>query len=667
MAAIKKPLNELLSRSGSCGISQAPVQDRPGSMADKDMLETSSTKDLQPGVSTSQDKTILQNNLEEVKLKDLGWSRNSADIPEVFFDQMDNKKFWNLLTRFNKEIFHVKVSLKEPTGGLDFQTSSQQEFSSEKLRANVERFYMTVIVGLIISWKHLKRLRSWHEPRRTIMFAAAYFISWALDLLSPTIIFFCMLLIVYSPFRAFCFPPEQTTLLLSDKKRIYKNNSEQYQDKVLVNEPSESYEEEALEAEAINFVNSFAMIAYSAATGRHPQEDSLTENKSASSLGEHSPDPASIAIHAVDANEKTKSGKSENTYDDSKDLMFNLMSSKTKIIMKIISKISDEWERIGNSISPTPQLPIENSRFKIAGVLGVLLLISLFASSYMVFKVGSLLIGCAQFGDPLIQRCHKFLDDNFPNWRGLLELKNNILRGVPTNAQLTIALLRMGEADKAPLPPPPSIRSGRDLQRSGSRIERSDSKNDGTGAISNPSISLDETDPKDKSSQKTRNHNHLIVTAVKKISKGIVGTILSTDHIKAAAGVENAKNRLGVLKTGSETPAGPTCFPSRFEGVRGNAYITTVLNDSSLSWASIKCEGSAAFSISLNDIREIKKVGGLDWKSKLIIGWLTSREIADGLVIVDKNGTSRHLTAMSARNELFNRLVAMGSQKWEIW
>lgn len=181
------------------------------------------------------------------------------------------------------------------------------------------------------------------------------------------------------------------------------------------------------------------------------------------------------------------------------------------------------------------------------------------------------------------------------------------------------------------------------------------------------SIPLDKTDPKDISSQKTRNYNHLMVTAVKKISKGIIGTVLSTDHIKAAAGVENAKNRLGILKTGSETPAGPTCFPSRFEGVRGNAYITTVLNDSTLSWSPIKCEGSAVFSISLCNIREIKKVGGLDWKSKLIVGWLTSREIADGLVIIDKDGTSRHLTAMSARNELFNRLVAMGTQKWEVW
>jgi hypothetical protein len=30
-----------------------------------------------------------------------------------------------------------------------------------------------------------------------------------------------------------------------------------------------------------------------------------------------------------------------------------------------------------------------------------------------------------------------------------------LLKGVPTNAQLTVTLLRIGEANKAPLPPPP--------------------------------------------------------------------------------------------------------------------------------------------------------------------------------------------------------------------
>lgn len=66
-------------------------------------------------------------------------------------------------------------------------------------------------------------------------------------------------------------------------------------------------------------------------------------------------------------------------------------------------------------------------------------------------------------------------------------------------------------------------------------------------------------------------------------------------------------------------------------------------------------------------LQEIKKIGGLGWKSKLIVGWSTSQEIADGVLITDKEGNERHLTAIALREELFNRLVAMGNQMWEAW
>ena len=63
----------------------------------------------------------------------------------------------------------------------------------------------------------------------------------------------------------------------------------------------------------------------------------------------------------------------------------------------------------------------------------------------------------------------------------------------------------------------------------------------------------------------------------------------------------------------------------------------------------------------------LKKIGGLGWKAKLLVGWALDREIADGLEIVDKLGNSYVVTAMVLRDELFNRLVAMGGQKWEAW
>jgi hypothetical protein len=91
----------------------------------------------------------------------------------------------------------------------------------------------------------------------------------------------------------------------------------------------------------------------------------------------------------------------------------------------------------------------------LAGLVVPLLAASIFISSYMFMKGVTFGVGFAFFGDPIIQRGLNLLNTKFPNWQKLLEVRNTILKGVPTNAQLTLTLLRVGEVNKAPLPPPP--------------------------------------------------------------------------------------------------------------------------------------------------------------------------------------------------------------------
>lgn len=102
MEAIKGSLTESSLRSESRSTSRTSVHDQPGSMTNEVIPVTRSTKDFQPEVTTSRDRIEVQNNLKEIKLKDLGWSRNAEDIPKSFFDQLCNKEFWTLLRRFNK-------------------------------------------------------------------------------------------------------------------------------------------------------------------------------------------------------------------------------------------------------------------------------------------------------------------------------------------------------------------------------------------------------------------------------------------------------------------------------------------------------------------------------------------------------------------------------------
>lgn len=124
---------------------------------------------------------------------------------------------------------------------------------------------------------------------------------------------------------------------------------------------------------------------------------------------------------------------------------------------------------------------------------------------------------------------------------------------------------------------------------------------------------------------------------------------------------------------------GPVDFACRYEGKKGHAYIATKATIPCIAFSldgKISSLGSSAraesdlnpiWSIAVGDIKEIRKVGGFGWKARLVVGWALDREIADGLEIVTRRGEVVSVTAMVLRDELFNRLVAMGGQKWEAW
>ena len=75
-----------------------------------------------------------------------------------------------------QQMYHVKATNEPLLAGLDLNIADQDEFSPDKLRAGVERLYMTVIIGLVGFGKHIARLRSWREPRRTAAFCAVNFL-----------------------------------------------------------------------------------------------------------------------------------------------------------------------------------------------------------------------------------------------------------------------------------------------------------------------------------------------------------------------------------------------------------------------------------------------------------------------------------------------------------
>lgn len=154
---------------------------------------------------------------------------------------------------------------------------------------------------------------------------------------------------------------------------------------------------------------------------------------------------------------------------------------------------------------------------------------------------------------------------------------------------------------------------------------------------------------------------------LKGTAKGGVHTALAADKAKAAAGAVHARNRLGVVNKPSDADSmsGPICFPARCRGKKGHAYITATATSPALSWTSDIEDVNPAWTVAIEDIDQLKKVGGLGWKTKILVGWAMEREVVDGLVVRTKDGIEHHLTAITMRDELFNRLIAMGHQMWE--
>ncbi|RDL38821.1 Uncharacterized protein BP5553_03161 [Venustampulla echinocandica] len=605
----------------------------------------------------------------QTEVRDLGWSEDPVDVPKPLVGGLSNDELWTLIRRFNKQMYHVKQLPEPPLGGLDLNIADQEEFSPDKLRASMERLYMTVVVGMVGFYKHVARIRSWRERNRTIAFATVYFTAWAVDFLVPVITAFIMLLIVYSPARDYCFPPAPIALIDSTTGGVKKPPAGVLgSDNSLTGAP-EKHPGEAVEQEASNFVDGFASIAISSAAGKHPQGDPHPDEEEKSSLEKAAPDPTNVAMNAADAKAKSAGDQPNAAHDKTKEPVSAVMWSKARPVMHVLSGIADGWERFGNALSPTPPFPKEKPRIKLASVLLPVFLASMFTSSYLFMKINWFFFGFGLFGDPVIWRGLSYLNREFPNWTKLLEIKNNVLKGVPTNAQLAITLLRIGEANKAPLPPPPySGPPPPDAahKTAGENLEHLDASDAEVADAIHPDPTTSTKADEDAAKPKKK-HGHRIIAAMKQATKGGVQTILGTDRLKAAAGAEPSKNRLGVLRSGPPTDSGPIDFPSRFRGKKGHAYITTTATSPALSWTTEKEDIDPIWSVAVADIKEIKKVGGFGWKAKLVVGWATSREIADGLIITDKDGNEKHLTAIALRDELFNRLVSMGGQMWESW
>ena len=152
------------------------------------------------------------------------------------------------------------------------------------------------------------------------------------------------------------------------------------------------------------------------------------------------------------------------------------------------------------------------------------------------------------------------------------------------------------------------------------------------------------------------------------------------DRAIAVAGSSHTKHLLSMLhRTGGiSTTFGPLKFDAKFERKRGAVVIDSSKEPPLLYFTTYQSSGlddlriearkasSVLFQIPATEILELKKTEGLGWKGKLIVELTAgSKEAADGLIISGPEDQVYQLTGMRERNQLFNRLVAIGAQFWE--
>ncbi|KAF5856404.1 hypothetical protein ETB97_007454 [Aspergillus alliaceus] len=612
---------------------------------------------LAPGENNS--LQIINNNR---KASDIKWKPSSTTIDEPLASNLTNEDLWMLIRRFNKQVHHVKAVQGHPPDELDLNRAEEEQFPPERLRATTERFYTSVIVGLVNFFGHVTRLRSWKEPRRTSAFCIAYFIAWFWDLLVPVTTGVLVALILVPSTRSCLFPPSNT-----DKCGSYDGVENPTSDNVT--HAPETYKGEAAEQEAANLVNNIANVAMESARGKYGQ--SVVDGDAE---GSSEPEPVDIAT-ITDVQRETTSE------DKTKKPMKKKISKATNQTMRILGDITDIYEQFSNLLSPTPPFHAIAPRLQLVGILTSVGLISLISSSHLIVKTGSFIIGLAIFGDSLFQRTIAFLNDKIKDWKKYLDLQNTLLKGVPTNAQLTLALLRLSEINSSPLPPPPTSHNNEPLWP----IRRKPSNITPSTVITQPSTSLTTQTPKPdlpKAEGRKKKWTKFLKFIGRTIATAMKGHIAFDRAIRLTEST-SAKNLIGLLhRQGWITgpPVGPLKFEAKFERKRGTVVIDSSQEQPVLYFTTCQAakledlrlesqkKGAVLFQIPVTEIKELKKTEGLGWKGKLIVELTAgSKESIDGLVIsrLEPEYQSYHLTGMRGRNQLFNRLIAMDAQFWE--
>ncbi|KAI5364004.1 hypothetical protein Slin15195_G096590 [Septoria linicola] len=624
-----------------------------------------------------QDATTPRNG---APLLDLGWNGDPENI-STLMEGMSNDYIFMLVRRFNKVNWYLKDSQKLSAGGLDLAIAPEQEFSPNKFRSQLERFYMSVIVRIVSCVKHVARIRSWNERVRTSMFCSVYCVLWWFDVLVFGALAILLILLVSPTSRRFLFPPAPLSLVDSASGGLAKPMSGVLGSDDSITGAPEHMKGQAVESEASNFVNALSGIGTNIMTGRDLAGEPNAPGRGSSTLMQA--DPSDVSLMIASAKDRAE-GVEAPSHDKSKTPMESMMWSKTGPAMHALTVTCDIVEKSANALNRQSPFRPKLHRYRLASAVVPFAATSLFVTGELVWQAVTLIVGVFMFCRPITIK----LQERYPNLTITHIINNGILYGVPSDPQLALAVLREGERRRSPLPPPPRLQHepphsplvlDTDVIDSVGRDQPLGASNDELMQAAAPDHeTLDDAGGVDV--ETTRNDDsegpHRIMRFLKGATRIGVKSAIAFDKTRAKLGHSGAQRRSGVVPKKHVDPTmGPYEFDGNYEGQAGFLYIDTSTATPLLAFNEESAQKVARaarhikplWTFPVSDIKEIRKHSGYGFKSKLIAGWALDKELHDSLSLLDRNGNNWLVTAIPHRDAVFNRLVAIADQRWEVW
>ena len=271
-----------------------------------------------------------------------------------------------------------------------------------------------------------------------------------------------------------------------------------------------------------------------------------------------------------------------------------------------------------------------------------------------------------------------------------------ILFGVPTDSQLAVALLRLGEAHNAPIPPSPAAQAkpNATVAQLTTHVLDSSLGDQPLGVDKEIIESLASADQAmiDGSSSSTKETSELtlrdnrpskVLNTFKGLLKGVVRVSAGIDRVRGKLGSEKARERVSFIPShrDQDSHIRPYEFEGHFEGRGGRFCIESYLSSPCITFsktshtvsgsnkktASDCTESSVSWKLAIEEIAELKKLPAVGFKTAVAAGLGVGKELKTTLRITDTSGQEHMLTALTSRDELFNRLIAIGAQHWELW